>query len=207
MKPNPKEVGQRIRLLRKQLGLSLVEFGNRIGDVKRSAVGNWERGDNLPNNARLKRIAELGNTTVEELLYGSIHEYVSGIVKANMKSKPNNWASVRSLTNRLLLLNRWGSPFPSKEEVIAALRSLEDRELDRKEREILRFGKELYELTSKRNEILTDWKKSEKLSSDEKKRIDEVSKHLKEVLFLYESQYGLSPQEAFEEYESLFSKD
>lgn len=80
MKPNPKDVGQKIRLIRKREGLTMEELGNFIGDVKKSAVGNWERGDNLPNNDRLKKIAELGKTTVDFLLYGSLEDYARSLL-------------------------------------------------------------------------------------------------------------------------------
>ena len=64
------KVGYRIRIIRKEKGMTMEEFGKLVGDAKKSAVGNWERGDNFPNNERLKRIAEIGGISVEELLYG-----------------------------------------------------------------------------------------------------------------------------------------
>lgn len=70
--PNPKEVGERIRKIRKQLGFSMSEFASRIDTIAKSGtVSNWETGKNLPNNERLKKIAELGNTTIEYLLSGN----------------------------------------------------------------------------------------------------------------------------------------
>lgn len=81
MNLSPIEVGHRIRSIRKEKGLTMEEFGKLIGGVKKSAVGNWERGDNLPNNERLKRIAELGNLEVNELLYGSIENFRYSIIK------------------------------------------------------------------------------------------------------------------------------
>lgn len=80
MNLNPKEVGHRIRSIRKEKGLTMEEFGKLIGKVKKSAVGNWERGDNLPNNERLKRIAELGETTVDFILYGSLDGYARNLI-------------------------------------------------------------------------------------------------------------------------------
>lgn len=72
MEVDPIEVGMRIRQIRKNiLGVSMAEFGSRIDDkAKSGTVSNWETGKNLPNNERLKRIAELGNMSVDELLYG-----------------------------------------------------------------------------------------------------------------------------------------
>lgn len=68
---DPKVVGYRIREIRKQLGLSMTAFAEKIDSKSRSGtISNWETGKNLPNNERLKKIAELGGTTVEYLLTG-----------------------------------------------------------------------------------------------------------------------------------------
>ena len=70
--PNdPKSVGQRIRNIRQILGDSMEQFAKKIDDkAKSGTVSNWETGKNLPNSKRLKRIAELGNVTVDYLLTG-----------------------------------------------------------------------------------------------------------------------------------------
>ena len=65
-----KAVGERIKLIRKKRGQTLEEFGNEIGGVLKSNVSKWERGQSLPNNTRIKKIAELGNVTVNYLLTG-----------------------------------------------------------------------------------------------------------------------------------------
>lgn len=70
MEINKKEVGKRIRELRISMDLSMEKFGKLIGDLPRSTVNNWERGINLPKQETLNRIAEVGNTTNEYLLYG-----------------------------------------------------------------------------------------------------------------------------------------
>lgn len=79
MKKDPIEVGKRINHIRTNvLGLSMSEFGERIDDkVKSGTVANWETGKNLPNNQRLKKIAEIGGYDVDELLYGTIEEYIA----------------------------------------------------------------------------------------------------------------------------------
>ena len=62
-------ISQRIRQIRKNLGLSMDEFARRIDPrAKSGTVSNWETGKNLPNNERLKRIAELGGITIDELI-------------------------------------------------------------------------------------------------------------------------------------------
>ncbi|MGX7024130.1 helix-turn-helix domain-containing protein [Vagococcus hydrophili] len=70
-KPSPIEVGQRIRNIRLEKGMSMDDFGFLIdGSAKSGTIANWETGKNLPNPNRLKRIAEIGNTTTLYLLYG-----------------------------------------------------------------------------------------------------------------------------------------
>jgi len=47
----------------------MAAFAERIDNRSKSGtISNWETGKNLPNNERLKRIAEIGDTTVEYLL-------------------------------------------------------------------------------------------------------------------------------------------
>lgn len=78
---DPKKVGLRIRDIRKQKGLSMTAFAEKIDKkAKSGTVSNWETGKNLPNNDRLKTIAELGETTVEYILYGSLDEYAKNLL-------------------------------------------------------------------------------------------------------------------------------
>lgn len=65
------EVGRRIKQIRKNKGLNQTDFAKRIGATL-PAVSNWETGKNLPNNERLKAIADIGNLTVDELLHGKL---------------------------------------------------------------------------------------------------------------------------------------
>lgn len=86
MKPNKKLVGKRIQAIRLGKGLTLEQFGELIGASKssisewesgkhlppaKSIISRWEKGVMLPNFSRLERIAEFGNITVNELLYGN----------------------------------------------------------------------------------------------------------------------------------------
>lgn len=66
-KINKKEVGQRIINIRKSRGENQTEFGKQFNTSKNS-VSNWENSRNLPNNKRLKAIADIGNMSVDELL-------------------------------------------------------------------------------------------------------------------------------------------
>ena len=64
----PGNVGKRIRNIRIELGLNMEDFGELFNPkASKGVVSNWENNYNLPNNERLKRIAELGGITVAEL--------------------------------------------------------------------------------------------------------------------------------------------
>lgn len=95
-----KEVGRRIFSIRQNMNLTLEEFGKIIGASK-SSISEWENGKNLPpaksivlrweqgvmlpNKSRLARVAELGNITVNELLYGNIEKDVEEIYQRLIK--------------------------------------------------------------------------------------------------------------------------
>lgn len=73
---NKEAVGIRIKQIRLEKGLTLEEFGKLVDNASKSIVSKWERGKTIPNNKRLKIIAELSGSTVFELLYGSGYEYL-----------------------------------------------------------------------------------------------------------------------------------
>ena len=62
-----KSVGQIIRGIRIEKGMTLEEFGKLFGASKSSVLG-WETQRSLPNPERLKQIAKIGDMTVTELL-------------------------------------------------------------------------------------------------------------------------------------------
>lgn len=68
-KIDKKAVGARIRAIRENVGMTMVEFGEWL-ETTQSAVSNWERGENLPNKYRIKRIATIGKISVQDLLNG-----------------------------------------------------------------------------------------------------------------------------------------
>lgn len=70
-----KAIGARIKSIRLEKGLTLHEFGDLIGGADRSIASRWERGVSLPNNARLKEIADLGGISIVELLHGPLKSY------------------------------------------------------------------------------------------------------------------------------------
>ena len=62
-------LGQRIKAIRLDKGMTLEEFGKLFGTSK-SIVSRWESGISSPNPERLKTIAKVGDMTVGQLLYG-----------------------------------------------------------------------------------------------------------------------------------------
>lgn len=62
-----KTTGERIKVIRLELGETLEEFGKRFNTSK-ATVFNWEKGRNLPNKSNLKKIAEIGGISVGELI-------------------------------------------------------------------------------------------------------------------------------------------
>lgn len=60
-------LGDNIKNLRKAQGFSQEELANRI-NVVRQTVSKWENGKSVPDSEMLVKIAEVLNTTVNELL-------------------------------------------------------------------------------------------------------------------------------------------
>lgn len=71
---NKIEVGNRIHTIRLRLGLTLEEFGKKVGNASKGNALNWEKGKNLPNKKRLAEIAKLGHISVDFLLNGFTSE-------------------------------------------------------------------------------------------------------------------------------------
>ena len=69
------KLGHRIFKIRNSMNLTLDEFGKVI-NASKSSISEWEKGKNVPNRSRLEIIAKKGNITVNELLYGSIDEFL-----------------------------------------------------------------------------------------------------------------------------------
>lgn len=60
-------VGQKIKQVRKQCGLTMIEFGKAL-NVTNVTVCRWENGQRIPNVFTILKIAKMGNMTVEEFL-------------------------------------------------------------------------------------------------------------------------------------------
>lgn len=77
-----KEIGHKIKEIRQQTNLSMESFGKLFNPpASKGVVSNWENNYNYPNSERLLRIAELGNITVNELLYDSLDDYARRLLE------------------------------------------------------------------------------------------------------------------------------
>ena len=72
---NKKAVGSRIKQIRMNKGYTLEAFG-KLFNASKGNVQQWENGVSLPNKERLASISKIADMTVNELLYGSISEYL-----------------------------------------------------------------------------------------------------------------------------------
>ena len=61
------KVGRKIAKLRKSHNMTQPELADKMG-ISFQAVSNWERGNSMPDIAKLPELADLFHTTVDELL-------------------------------------------------------------------------------------------------------------------------------------------
>ena len=81
---NKKQVGRRIMVIRKRNFLTLIEFAEKVGASK-SSVSDWEKGFRLPPESVLFKIAIMGNTSVDKLLYGNDINEIEELYKSLIK--------------------------------------------------------------------------------------------------------------------------
>lgn len=81
---NKKQVGRRILNIRRRNFLTLIEFAQKVGASK-SSVSDWEQGFRLPPESVLFKIAIMGNTSVDKLLYGDDINEIEELYKSLIK--------------------------------------------------------------------------------------------------------------------------
>lgn len=123
---NKIQVGKRILDIRDNMKLNLEDFG-KIFNAEKSNVSKWERGLSLPNRARLEKIAKLGDMSVNELLYGSVEEFVRenyiNIIPDYEFSKPaSEFIKDIPISSYIEYLKKWG--ILEKKELINNIDSL-----------------------------------------------------------------------------------
>lgn len=96
-------VGKRIKAIRANLGETAEMFGKHFDPIaNRGLVSGWENGRYLPNPERLKRIAELGNTNVAFILYGSIENIVHQEILATRLDKSLDAENLTKITDTVI---------------------------------------------------------------------------------------------------------
>ena len=78
-------VGARIKQIRMNKGYTLEAFGKLFG-AKKGNVQQWEKGRSLPNKERLTTISKIADMTVNELIYGSIDEFIENNLEIFIKN-------------------------------------------------------------------------------------------------------------------------
>lgn len=92
-----KIIGERIRVIRNELGLTMNEFGKKFTPpASDSIVSRWERGVSSPNNERLKRIAEIGNISMLYLTTGK-----KGIMDLSQEEKNEAIKGMRNALDKI----------------------------------------------------------------------------------------------------------
>ncbi len=69
------KLGEKILKLRKKQGLSQEQLGEMI-DVTRQTISNWELGETNPNPEQLKKLSQVLNVSIDELLDNDLKEMV-----------------------------------------------------------------------------------------------------------------------------------
>lgn len=110
-------IGARIRAIRLVKGLTMAEFGEMLS-VRQSSVSYWENGRNIPNNQRIKAIADMANISVQELLYGTQDKVMYGIEwwngkrlnESEQKPLPNVFTSKEAANDWLISKGYYKGP-------------------------------------------------------------------------------------------------
>lgn len=119
MEINRKEIGLRIRKIRKDNKLTYKNFGDLILHAAPGTVSNWESGIYVPNSQRLEQIAKLGNTSVDYLLWGDADTHIENILLDLSKKVNFNMDKFKDELVSRVLLNK--VPYGDTVELIKIL--------------------------------------------------------------------------------------
>lgn len=150
-----KHRGQRIKKIRKELKLTQVDFGILVSKNKsmdRKTVYDWEIGKFCPNDESLKKIAKIGNISIEELLFGSFDSYILGLILNSDTLIQNEFSSTDlSLYDYLKFSNR-----PVTASLFKNLDIEKKKDISYKTLEICRKKKLTHYDTKQISDIFTD---------------------------------------------------
>ena len=110
-------VGARVRIARRSAGLTQRQLADQLG-VESITVSRWERGVTSPSIPRLKRIAEVTDTTVSDLVRAPDAHTTHGAELAALREE---LAETRQLVDRIArAVERLGQTQPSSSPVSVA---------------------------------------------------------------------------------------
>ncbi len=87
MKINKKDVGNRIKELRNQKNISMSTLAKEIKVASKSTVNSWERGQSVPKQSTLTKLASFFNVDINFLKYGTLKKYVISLLKEDLNSQ------------------------------------------------------------------------------------------------------------------------
>lgn len=107
MELNLTTIGYQIQSLRKSKGYTQNQLGDMVG-VSFQAVSKWERGETLPDIATFATLAEILDTTIDNLLHGGkkVTEYKGRKTMDDIKKGINCLIDMGNLLGRENLLYR-----------------------------------------------------------------------------------------------------
>ena len=76
------KMGKKIAQLRKNKNMTQSEFADELG-ISFQAVSNWERGNTMPDIAKLKDIANIFNVSLDELFDNNNNKILKEVAKGN----------------------------------------------------------------------------------------------------------------------------
>ena len=119
-------VGARIKQIRMNKGYTLEAFGKLFG-AKKGNVQQWEKGRSLPNKERITTISKIADMNVNELIYGSIDEYIennSDLLKNNYKNTFTHTFKIFNLLSQTKLSIRVSQELDNSEITINDLETV-----------------------------------------------------------------------------------
>ena len=83
---NMKNVGRKISLLRKERNLTQMELADML-NISYQAVSNWERGETMPDISKLPEIAQIFDTSIDNILgNNSTTRLVNNIINTDLSN-------------------------------------------------------------------------------------------------------------------------
>ena len=105
---NKKAVGSRIKQIRMNKGYTLEAFG-KLFNASKGNVQQWENGVSLPNKERLASISKIADMTVNELLFGSIDEFIDNNLASihEYQTGKDHFSSFEEYNDNRFFLTMW----------------------------------------------------------------------------------------------------